>query len=453
MGITIIQKSDLNNPKPDPNIALVLAGGGASGAAFKIGGLVALNRFMLNQQIVNIDTYVGTSAGAMISAYLANGIPVKQIVGMLERGLSMTETFQFPEPKTGINNGTKLATIRTSDFYYLNYRDFIMQPVRLCWDVLTLIPKEVISFLIRNSMSREELRGAFFNMLNKPSYENCEQFFRQCLENDSSAPKRPSIPWSYIPTGIFSTEKVELAIRKNFEKNNLSNDFTELYEKTGRKLYIIATNLNTSKRVIFGHDQVNTVPISKAIQASIAIPIFYKPVRIGNEDYVDGAVAKTTSLDWAVTKGADLTICYNPFRPFNHQLYCMNCGDNNSRLRIAEDGIYAVINQVMRTLLHTRLMNNLELRRKNPDFKGDVILLEPTEYDDKFFDMNPLAFWERRDAAQRGFESVKESIAANYDMLKKILNTYGIDTSVKFMKNQSDESAPYLETFYENLSI
>ncbi|MCP4113641.1 MAG: hypothetical protein GY749_50305 [Desulfobacteraceae bacterium] len=451
MGITIIQKSDLNNPKPDPDIALVLAGGGSSGGAFKIGGLMALNRFMLNQQIVNINTYVGTSAGAMISAYLANGVPVKQIVSMLERSLSMAESFRFPAPKTGVS--TKLAPIRPSDFYHLNYRDFIMQPIRLCWDVLTLLPRNIISILVRTGMTKEELRGTFFNMLNRPSYQNCEQFFRQCLEKDSSVQKRPSIPWSYIPTGIFSTEKVEQSIRENFEKNNLSNDFTELYEKTGKKLYIVATNLNSSKRVIFGPDQVNSVPISKAIQASIAIPIFYKPVRIGNDDYVDGAVAKTTSLDWAVEKGADLVICYNPFRPFNHEVYCMNCGDDNKRLRVAEDGIYAVINQVMRTLLHTRLMNNLELRRKNPDFKGDVILFEPTEYDDKFFDMNPFAFWERRDAAQRGFDSVKESIAANYDILKKILNTYGIDTSLKFMKKKPDESAPYLETFYENLSM
>ena len=52
--------------------------------------------------------------------------------------------------------------------------------------------------------------------------------------------------------------------------------------------------------------------------------------------------------------------------------------------------------------------------------------------------MNPLAFWERRKAAKRGYESVKESISLNYELLQKILNAYGIITSWEFAQNPEE---------------
>jgi len=74
MGITIVQKSDLKHPKPNPKTALVLSGGGISGGAFKLGGLQALSNFMLNRNVREFDIYVGVSAGALLAAFLANGV-------------------------------------------------------------------------------------------------------------------------------------------------------------------------------------------------------------------------------------------------------------------------------------------------------------------------------------------------------------------------------------------
>ncbi len=74
MGLTLIRKSSNRPPKRDPVVALVLAGGAVSGGAFKVGGLKALNDYLVGRKITELDMYVGLSAGALLSASLAAGI-------------------------------------------------------------------------------------------------------------------------------------------------------------------------------------------------------------------------------------------------------------------------------------------------------------------------------------------------------------------------------------------
>ena len=416
MGITIVQKSDLRHPKPNPKTALVLSGGGISGGAFKLGGLQALSSFMLNRNIREFDIYVGVSAGALLAAFLANGVSTEELAKSFEgeRG--------------------RIDPIPLSKIYSLNYIDFLKNPAQTVGDTIAWLPKFGFNFLISNNIFRNEFRKMLFKVFANPSYESAQEFLRYCLQKSRLNIRHPSLPWGLIPNGIFSTDRFERAIRRNLEKNDLHNNFKTLYKKSGRELYIFAMNLNNAEREVFGHDENNRAPISKAMQASIAIPVFYKPVKIDGVDYVDGAVIKTTSMDLAVEKGADLIICYNPFRPFNHETFCEQCEIGENRLQIAEDGMYAVFNQAMRTMLHTRLMHGINTYIKNPDFKGDIILIEPTEYDADFFDMNPLAFWGRREAAKRGFQSVSGSIYDNYKKLRRILGAYGIKVNPKFAK-------------------
>ncbi|KPA13310.1 lectin subunit Beta [Candidatus Magnetomorum sp. HK-1] len=418
MGITFVQKSDLNNPKPNPTLALVLSGGAVSGGAFKIGGMNALSNFMINQSIRDFDIYVGVSAGSILSIFLANGVPTSEISKSLEGRKGM------------------LDPIMASEFYYFNFKEFISKPLMMFGDLVTRFPRGLYRFLQSNNVFRSEFRRRLLSVLANPVYENFEALFTMAVEVDMNN-NYASIPWGYIPSSIFNTDNFESSIRKNLERNNLCNDFIELYEKRGKRLYIASTKLDTAERVIFGPDEINTVTITKAMQASIAVPIFYKPVRIDGSDYVDGGVIKTASMDVAIDKGADLVICYNPFRPINFETYS-NQENRKHRLNIADDGLYALINQVFRTMLHTRLMHGMEFYRKDPNFKGDIILIEPSDYDHKFFDMNPLAFWERRKATKRGYDSVKESIRNNYDLLQKILNAYGIVTSWEFAQDPEE---------------
>jgi predicted acylesterase/phospholipase RssA len=190
---------------------------------------------------------------------------------------------------------------------------------------------------------------------------------------------------------------------------------------------VTACDLDTAERVIFGSDEKNDVSISRAVQASTALPIFYKPARISGVDYVDGGIRNTANIDVAIEKGADLIVCYNPFRPFLNRI------DREGRSRyfaagryLSDRGLKMLINQVFRTMLHSRLRTALRGYLSDDRFRGDIVLLEPREQDADFFAINPLAFWKRADAIREGFESVRVTIEENYDALAEVFSKYGL---------------------------
>ncbi len=397
-------------------MALVLAGGAVTGGAFKLGGLKAFSRFMLNHRFKDFDMFIGVSAGSILAAFLANAIPIGQIIRSLEGKKGM------------------LAPMRAAELYFPNYQDFTINPLAALIRMLMFPPLSTFDFFWTNNIFRRKFRKLMLQVSFAPNHENMEQFVDYCLRQASLAVRHRQPQWRLIPNGIFSTQKFERSMRNNLEQTGWSNNFKRLYEQTGKELYIVAMNLDCATRAVFGHDQINTAPISQAVQASIAMPLFYAPVTIRGTDYIDGAIIKTTSLDLAIARGADLIICYNPFRPVNCESFKDTCARPNHSSAIANNGLNAIMNQVIRTLLHTRLIHGMDLYRKDPDFKGDIILIEPGEADEKFFNMNPLSFWDRKKAYLRGFESVMFSVSQKYGQLKRILDAHGIETNSNFDK-------------------
>ncbi|MDP9325650.1 MAG: patatin-like phospholipase family protein, partial [Candidatus Dormibacteraeota bacterium] len=63
--------------------ALVLASGGVSGVSYEVGALRALDHVLTNRTVNDFDIYVGTSAGAVVTAALAGGIPPIMLAGLL----------------------------------------------------------------------------------------------------------------------------------------------------------------------------------------------------------------------------------------------------------------------------------------------------------------------------------------------------------------------------------
>ncbi len=411
MGISIVQKSDLSRPKKNPKIAIVLAGGAVSGGAYKVGGLRALNCLLEDRKVTDFDTFVGLSAGSVIAALLANGIGPDAMLDSLE------------------GQSSDLESVRFIDFYNPNLDDFVRGPFRFLWDFLNFVPDFVLNVLLSNSLLKEDFRKSVFELARHPSSENCRKLVRRYGRILWLTRQFPS-PLDYFPRGLFKNDRIESALRKSFERNRLPNDFTMHYRWTGKELYIVAANLDTAERVVFGYNQNNNLTISQAVQASTALPGFYRPARIQGVDYVDGGVRKTANIDVAVESGADLIICYNPFRPFHNRVIARYSQEKRKHVvegrHIADQGIFSILNQVFRILLHTRLGYGIDLYRKDPRFRGDIILIEPTEYDYKFFDMNPLALRERQRAARRGFDSVTESIERKYHSLRRILDAYGV---------------------------
>jgi len=409
VGITIVQKSDLSTRKKHAKVALVLAGGAVTGAAFKLGGLKALDDYLVNRKTTEFDTYVGLSAGAVLAAPLAAGVTPAEMVKSLE-GAS-----------------TQFSRFQPGDFYNPNLRDFFVRPAQYAYDVLTYLPGTISDLVTQIPSLAYKVERPLRVALRAPSLETLQETLRPIGEVLAKRRSLP-LPLDYLPAGFFDNSTIERYLRRNFEKAGIPNEFRELHRQTKRELYIGAMNLDTAERVIFGHDEDTSVTVSEAVQASTALPGFYKPARINGIDYVDGGVRRTANIDVAIEHGADLVICYNPFRPFSNRVrrLAKNGRYEGEGRPLAETGILTVLNQVFRTLLHSRLQYGLRQYQDDPNFRGDILVIEPKETDARFFRLNALAYWQRIRAAQYGYISVTESIQQNYDLIKQILESYGI---------------------------
>ena len=413
MGITIVQKSDLSRPKKrNARVALVLAGGAISGGAFKLGGLLALSHFLQNRRVTDFDIYVGLSAGAFLAAPLSAGIAPEELMRSL----------------TGESD--KITPFRPWDFYVPNYKDFVGKPVKLVKDAVSFGPQTAAVISRYVARHGRELRVLGRHLADHPSLTNLERLLTPVMREVLRSSDLPH-GFSYLPAGLFDNSRIERFMRKNLENNGLPNNFRLLHLDRGTSLYISATNLNTAQGVVFGHDEDTSATVSEAVQASTAIPGFFKPARINGVDYLDAGVRKTANISTAVRKGADLVIAYNPFRPFANFYAEGLLGGFRS---IGDMGMVAVLNQAFRMLLHSRLRLGIEKLRLDNNFRGDVILIEPTETDSKFFEINPLDFWKRAEAAEHGFMSVKESLERHYAQLVRIFRAYDLEVSLDTMR-------------------
>lgn len=420
MGITIVRKSKQGEQRYGAKTCLVLAGGAVSGGAFKVGGLKALNDFLINKKVTDFDMYVGLSAGALLAAALASNVGPEEMLKSLE------------------GRSDKFSQLKPWDFYYPNVDEAVRRPVEFMFHVMTFFPAALIDLTVGLPDFAEEVAEAMRRWWKKPTWAHMEEVLSPMASFVARNIDIPNPARELMPSGLFDNRRLETYLRSNIERNGQSNDFVGLYRQRGKELYIAACNLDSAEREIFGHDEVNTFTISQAVQASAALPGFYKPVRLGHNEYVDGGVRKTANIDAAAEHGAKLIIVYNPFRPIvNPAPHLSSDLRKKSGARyLSESGIFTVLNQVLRTLLHTRLHLGVETYRRDPNFDGDLIVIEPTESDQKFFSINPLAFWLRVTAAEQGYRSTILSIERRFDEIKSILQVYGIEISRHFVREE-----------------
>jgi NTE family protein len=78
------------------------------------------------------------------------------------------------------------------------------------------------------------------------------------------------------------------------------------------RLRVTAVELESGRRVVFGAPGAPALPVSQAVQASCAIPGFFRPVRSGGRSYVDGGAWSPTNLDMAQARRGDRVLCLNP---------------------------------------------------------------------------------------------------------------------------------------------
>jgi len=432
MSITFVQKSDLTVRKKNAKIALVLAGGAVSGGAYKLGGLKALSDLMINRDVTDFDIFVGLSAGAILAVPISMGITPEELLKSVD------------------GQSDRLVQLKPLDFYNPNIMEFIQKPLQFVFDTSTSLPRFGINFLSMLFSTDRKFFSSVKELIVHPNYHNFDNVVKILVKMALASQSFPKF-FSYLPSGIFDNAKLETYIRTNLERNHQKNDFSDIFHRHRKELYITATKLDSGERVVFGHDEDNDLTVSEAVQASTALPGFYKPARIKGIDYVDGAIASTANIDVAIDHGASLVICYNPFRPLYNKLLVQWYKDIDQYVtdkpHLAQGGLLAVLNQVFRMLLHHRLHQAVQVYQQDPSFVGDIILIEPDVNDVQFFEINPINFWDRAKAAERGFLSAKESLDTHYPLIKKILGSYGIETSMIHIEEDAKkiESKPYDE--------
>jgi predicted acylesterase/phospholipase RssA len=197
-----------------PRIGLALAGGGPFGAIYEIGALIALEECLDGLDLTRLDCYVGVSAGSFIAAALANGIPITQIyrlfiAGARGRGALTPELFMRPALREYLRRARSLVPLAARSAW------------RYARHPLSRSPFEALA----------ALGGA-------------------------------------LPTGIFDNEKIHEYLASVFSQPGHSNDFRKLR----RRLYLVATDLDSGESVSFGRPGQDRVPISRAVQASAGEP-------------------------------------------------------------------------------------------------------------------------------------------------------------------------------------
>lgn len=358
------------NPQRPP-IALALAGGGPLGAVYEVGALAALHDALPSLDFTQLHSYVGVSAGAFVTAGLANGISPREMVQL------------FIE-----NEGADGDVLAPAVFMRPALREYAVRAAQL--------PGAVLAALWASARSL------------RPSRALSE------LQRLSAA----------IPTGLFDNRAIERAMRELLSKPGRSNDFRELHSR----LFLIATDLDSGETVEFGARGMDHVPISQAVQASAALPGMYPPVKIGARHYVDGALNKTLHASSALEAGAKLVICVNPLVPFNSTMA------RHAQSHLVEKGLPTVLSQTFRALIHSRMARSLaSYATTYSDAK--LIVLEPSKGDADLFFSNLFSYSNRRRLAEHAYQHTREQLLERADTIAEAFAQYGIGLNMAALRD------------------
>ena len=357
----------------EPRIALALAGGGPLGAIYEIGALCALEESLHGIDLTRLHHYVGVSAGAFIAAGLANGLSARDLcAGFVADGEQASEVFD------------------PSWLMVPAYSEFARRAI--------MFPGLALSALWHATWTRE----SFMHSL------------------DRLGPG--------LPTGVFSNDEVDRRLATLFSRDGRTNDFRKL----NTRLTLVATDLDSGEAVPFGRPGWDHVPISKAVQASSALPGLFPPVEIDNRYFVDGALKKTMHASVALADGVDLLLCLNPLVPFNAVEPLEPRANGHSvppgrrRIpRIVDGGLPAVLSQTFRTMIHSRM--ELGMRQYDRTYPGtDIVRIEPDPRDPELYLANTFSYAQRRHLAEHAYQQTRAMLRSHHVALEAKFERHGI---------------------------
>jgi predicted acylesterase/phospholipase RssA len=352
-------------------LAQSLPGGGVTGGLYQIGALSALEDTLQGLDARGFDLYVGTSSGATVAAALAGGLPVQR----LYRALLDPADDYFPLERWHL--------IRTD-------LDEWRRTIVTAYGAL----RSSVASLTSRTPSPKDL------------WEQMDRFY------DS------------LPAGLFTLDAFERFLEEFFLRRGVSNSFLGL----PRRLRVVAHDLDSAERVLFGAPGFDDVPVARACCASTALPLFYSPVRIRDRHYIDGGVGRVGHLDVAESEGADLVVLINPMVPVRADTSGVPTG-HGARASVRDKGLMWVYNQAMRIGVHARLHHGLDGRLKANGMPPGVstqtplLLIEPRPTDAVLFMHNPASFAARRTILEYAYKTTRERVAQWVDNHRSIIDS------------------------------
>jgi predicted acylesterase/phospholipase RssA len=324
---------------PKRKIAFVCSGGATKAGAFHLGVALALQeqgfKFYGGMTPVagtsrppgpmEISTYVGSSAGSIIASYLAAGYSLDNIFN----------SFLGRKPKEGADPSEFLPKILP----------------RLTYQKM---------FKLRAGLAKEQLGQLLF--------------FRRTLSNLFEGNWEALLQLKWLKaTGIFSTSGIEQYLREDVLSSNRFQDYLA-------DLFIVATQLNHSRKVVFGKYSFqpppwdtscqydNDVGISDACAASAALPVIFAPHAIKNQNnrtvyYIDGEIRDTLSTHVAIDAGCDLVFASYTHKPYH---FLREVGS------LTDHGLPAILIQSIYLLIEQKINNHVYARECNRNAINEV---------------------------------------------------------------------------------
>jgi NTE family protein len=364
--------------------ALVLGGGGFTGGVYEIGALRALDLLAVNRTVNQFDVYVGTSAGSFVAALAANGVTPEEMMRVVNQ--------QVPTPFRDVDRGTLMRP---------NALEFAQSAA--------LMPLRMLG-----------LARSLVGQLRSASVIDLAVGFAEAL-----------------PSGLYDGHGIQEYLEAVLSDPDRVNDFRLLESD----LFLTATDLDTCERIVLGGPDWEDVPIAKAVAASTALPMVYKPVELKGRHLVDGGIRSTTNLDVAVEAGATFVIVVNPLVPYVNDFQKVIPTMMGSRVRRVRDmGFPHIGYQAFKLMAHQRLHEAVSHWKER--YPGvDIILIEPDPNDELMFETNVLNFSRRVEIARHGFESVTLRLASDYDDIKAVCARHGIEISATRVRKVVQKSA------------
>jgi predicted acylesterase/phospholipase RssA len=237
-----------------------------------------------------------------------------------------------------------------------------------------------------------------------------------------------------IPTGVFSNDDIHTRLAGLFSKPGRTNDFRQL--KT--RLILVATNLDSAAPAAFGTPGLDHVPISRAVQASSALPGLFPPVAIDGQYFCDGALTKTMHASVLLDEGVDLLLCLNPLVPFDatKPLTRRIMAHGKARIpRMVEGGLPTVLSQTFRAMIHSRM--ELGMKHYERAYPGTtIVLFEPDHRDPQMFLANTFSYAQRRELAEHAYQATRKTMRSYKTWLTQQLAPHGVRLRLDVLEDE-----------------